>query len=363
MDIETLDKNFSVIRKIDEPDCVFHNVKSEPFEIHGLFEPKSKGAFTRMPQNVAVKINDGVSWLCGDTSGGRVRFMTNSKYLAVRVKMPFLTYPHQPLSCSCGIAVFIDGSKKSKYYKTFIPPTRFTDGWETLITFPDRKLRNITLWLPLYSHLDQLYVGVQKDAVLTKNSFRYRDILPVVFYGGSHVQGGCASVPSNLYQGFLSRWFNIDFINLSFSGSALGEKAMAEYIAKLPMSIFVMEYDHNAPSVEYLRKTHFDFYKTIRDVNSDIPIIMASKHDFHNLAYYVSEQQQNIDRRQVVIDTYNKALSMGDKNIYFIDGKTILGREDADCCTVDGVHPNDYGFHCIAKSYKKIFSKLLHINK
>ena len=53
----------------------------------------------------------------------------------------------------------------------------------------------------------------------------------------------------------VSRYFESDFVNLGFSGNCKGEDLMAEYIASCDMSIFVYDYDHNAPSADYLRET------------------------------------------------------------------------------------------------------------
>ena len=328
MNIESLDRNFSVLSKVNEKDCVFYNVKNSPFEIHGLFNPKTENSFTRMPKHVADATNDGVSWLSGDTSGGRIRFSTTSKYVAIRVEMPYLAYPHQSLLGSAGFNLFVDEQNGvSKFYRSFIPPTRFDNGWETIIYFNDVKKRNITIYMPSYSHVYCVQIGLQKRAELGKNQFKYLDIPPILYYGGSHAQGGCASVSSNTYQNFIMRWTNVDYISLTFSGSALGEKQMAEYIASQKISLFVMEYDHNAPTVEYLKNTHYAFYKTIRDSQPDLPIILISKHDFYATTFYVKTQKENEDRRQVVIDTFNKAKENGDKNIYFIDGKTLLGEK------------------------------------
>ena len=89
---------------------------------------------------------------------------------------------------------------------------------------------------------------------------KYRDMKPVLYYGSSITQGGCCSRPGNTYQAVVSRRLNIDFVNLGFSGNARGERAMAEYVAAQPMSAFAFDYDHNAPSVEHLKNTHYDFY-------------------------------------------------------------------------------------------------------
>ena len=67
---------------------------------------------------------------------------------------------------------------------------------------------------------------------------------------------------------------NVDFVNLGFSGSAKGEDEMMEYIASLDMSVFVYDYDYNAPSVEYLKNTHEKMFKKIREKNPDLPMMM-----------------------------------------------------------------------------------------
>lgn len=360
MNIEQLDRNFSVDRKVQEKDCVFYKIKQYPFEIHGLYCPQKTDSYIRLPQEVAKSINDGVAWLSGDTSGGRIRFSTTSKYVAIRVNMPYLSYPHQSLLGSAGFSLFIDRINEiSKYYSSFIPPTRFIDGWESIIYFDDNLEKNITIYMPTYCHVYSVEIGLQKDCELAQNKVRYLDMNPIIYYGASQSQGACASVPSNSYQGFLHRWTNIDYVSLTFSGSAKGESEMANYIANQKMSLFVMDYDHNAPNSEYLRNTHFAFYKTIRDKNPNIPIMLMSKHDFYSTTFYVETQQENINRRQVVIDTFNKAKKMGDNKVYFIDGKTILGKKDADCCTVDGTHPNDLGFYRMAKKIYSVIKKIL----
>lgn len=68
--------------------------------------------------------------------------------------------------------------------------------------------------------------------------------------------------------------FDTDFINLGFSGNAKGEQEMTDYIKKLDMSVFVMDYDANAPTPEHLEATHKKMFKGIREVQPDLPIIL-----------------------------------------------------------------------------------------
>ena len=171
---------------------------------------------------------------------------------------------------------------------------------------------------------------------------QYRDLPPIVYYGSSITQGGCASRPGNTYQSVLSQRLNIDHINLGFSGNGKGEDSIVEYMASLKMSAFVSDYDHNAPSVEHLRNTHCKMYQKIRAAHPDIPYIMLSRPDFDH-AY-----NDSIRRRDVIYETFRYAHAQGDRNVYFIDGASIFRGKYADMCTVDGCHPTDLGFALMA---------------
>ena len=52
--------------------------------------------------------------------------------------------------------------------------------------------------------------------------------------------------------------------------------------------------------------------------------------------------------RDVVIESYEKAVANGDKNVYFIDGQKIFDLTCGYDCTVDSCHPNDLGHYSMA---------------
>lgn len=134
-----------------------------------------------------------------------------------------------------------------------------------------------------------------------------------------------------------------DYINLGFSGSARGEQLIADYIAGLDMSVFVCDYDHNTPNPKHLSNTHMKLYETVRKANPELPVIFVSKPDFEN------GEEESIQRRSIVFNTYMQALGKGDKNVYYIDGKSLFGSQGRDSCTVDSCHPNDLGFMRMAE--------------
>ena len=127
----------------------------------------------------------------------------------------------------------------------------------------DGKEHTFTINFPLYQGVNSLYIGLKEGSVI-KEAPEYETTAPFVYYGSSITQGGCASRPGSAYQNILSRHLQWDHINLGFSGSCKGEDEMAYYIASLDMSVFVYDYDHNAPTVEHLKNTHEIFFKKIK---------------------------------------------------------------------------------------------------
>ena len=336
--IDEIDSNLKVQTSFFEKDITYFDVRMEPFKVYGLYNYQNEPVFKRLPDNVAASTNEGVKSLYLNTAGGRVRFSTNSRYVAIKAIMPSVTnLPHMTLTATSGFDLFIDEAIGSTYYQSFIPPVGMSDGYDSIIYFPDEKQRNITINFPLYNDLNSLYIGLQSSASIGSGA-KYCFKKPILYYGSSITQGGCASRPGNSYQAIISRRLNCDYINLGFSGSAMAEDAIADYMSTMNISIFVCDYDHNAPNVDYLAATHEKLYKKFRDKSSHLPIIFISKPDFDS---FMSE---NILRRDIIYSTYMKAIKNGDEHVFFIDGQSLFKDDNRDCCTVDGCHPNDAGF-------------------
>ena len=344
--IAELDPNLAVNSNIKETDIVYYDVRKDPFKVYGLYNYKTEPVFRRIPQDLADQVNEGVTWLSRCTAGGRVRFSTDSRYVAVHAVMPMVgQMSHMAMTGSTGFDIYIDDPETgiSRFYRTFTPPFDIQrgDALSSIVYFKSRKLRHFTIHFPLYSDVASLHIGLQADAALGEG-MKYRDVPPFVCYGSSVTQGGCASRPGNAYSNVLSQRFGIDHINLGFSGSARGEDAIVDYMASLDMSVFVCDYDHNAPTAEHLEATHEKLYRKIRDKNPDLPIIFVTKPD--NL--YTDDAAL---RREIVYKTYRKAYAENPRRAAYIDGCSLFSAEYRDCCTVDTCHPNDIGFLCMAE--------------
>lgn len=354
MRIEDIDVNMKA-DTLGDIDVKFYDVRKAPFKIYGLYKPETEDVFKRLPDEIGLNTNEGVAHLYKHTAGGRVRFKTNSEFVALKVKLTYSSKDafmyHMPFGSTSCFDMYANGIFKRLFAPT-VKVAQVDYDYETILHFDNNDEKDILINFPLYNGIETLYVGLEPDATLCEGNM-YKYSKPIVYYGSSITQGGVASKPSNSYQEMISRWLDADYINLGFSGSGRAEDIIADYVANMDMSVFVYDYDHNAPNVQYLSKTHEKMFKKVRAKHPDIPVIFASKPG--NLDTYGNTS----DRRNVIYTTYKNALENGDKNVYFIDGQTFFPDEYRDDCMVDKTHPNDLGFHFMAKKFYEILKDVI----
>lgn len=353
IDISKVDKNFAQPAFDVKDGMKYYPIPCAPFELYGVFHDGE--GFVRMPREVASEVSEGVAILNAHTAGGRLRFTTDSEYMELVVRFDLSLMRHMALSGSAGFSLLRENEDGSCAFAAgFYPiPGQDLNGFTCRLRIGNGKdMQHYVLHFPLYNNVYSLTVGLDEGATV-KPGLPYRDELPILYYGSSITQGGCASRPDNAYQAYISKWTNTDFINLGFSGNAKAEDRMAEYLENIQCSIFVYDYDHNAPNAEHLEKTHERFFLHFRKHHPNVPVVMVSKPDFD--MYPAADAK----RRAVIKKTYRNAKKNGDENVYFVDGQKLFGKEDRENCYVDGCHPTDLGFYRMAKEIYKVIKKLI----
>ena len=350
MDITEIDKNLKSTA-ITETDIVWRNVRDGIFSIHGIFYSEQEGHYRRMPKEIADSISEGVRVLSTCATGGRIRFVTNSPYIAIKAvvaDMPLSS--NNSLGAQSGFSVYVDGVFKGNLRPEFTNVKSATDGkyvFASMVRTQKNTVSDIELYTPLYNCVYEVFIGLKEGSSLLPAK-EYSNKLPVVFYGSSITQGGCASHPGNDYASIACRRLGLDYINLGFAGNAKGEPLMADYLSSLKAEIMVLDYDFNAPNVEWLKETHYPLYEKIRLAQPNVPIVFMTRPNF------LYDPTSCKPRRELIYNNYIKAKENGDKNVYFIDGETLLGVEDWDLCTVDNCHPNDLGFYRMAEKVQEV---------
>ena len=222
MDITELDKNFAAV-KVGKDGKKRFALPCAPFKLYGGMYEAGVG-FVRMPQKIAASVSEGVHFLSTNGAGLRLNFTTNSKTLRLYVRESyFCRMRHMALTGSTGfILCSREGAeKKSVLRGVLCPEWNFGDEFEVAVNL-DGELRDYILHFPLYSSVASLAIELDGDAYLGEGT-GYKDVPPVLYYGSSITQGGCASRADNSYEDLICERTGVDYINLGFSGNGKAE--------------------------------------------------------------------------------------------------------------------------------------------
>ncbi len=332
----------------------FFNAKLDIFTLGGIKHPdQNNNEYYRLDAFKKDTYSDLNRDLAKHTSGATLRFVTDADYFILKVKMnaPSVGMLHFAARGAYGFDVYTGSGTNRTYCGGCMQMMTNPEGFEEKIILPKGETE-VSVNLPLYGGISEMLMGIPDGAIIKKAP--KRAFAPIAFYGSSITQGGCVSRPGNMYSNIICREIDADCLNLGFSGSALGEQSVAEYLATREISCFVMDYDFNALSLEHLEQTHLPFYETVRKAHPDTPIVIVTH------PYYGPESQGDIDRKNILCATYNMAMDRGDK-VYFVDSETFFPLEMRDLFAVDNLHPNSLGQYFMYKAICPTVKKALGI--
>ena len=335
-------------------DVEWHDVFTAPISLHGVKYEEDIGFFTRMPMERAVKVRKYMDILTKQTAGGRIRFSTNSPYVAITAEIEGRRgMYHMPLTGSHGFSVF----SNNNFLGNVAPTPYYFNEEETPVKIQGSvKMpqgdNDITVYFPQYNGVKKVYVGIKKGSTLSAHK-EYKIKTPVIFYGSSITQGGCCSHAGNDYVSHLSRWLDFDYINYGFSGTSGLEPEIQDFMLDQEMSLFFMDFDawhfyKNADEVIV------NFVKKLREKHPKVPVILTTRPDVYRV-----ENKPCLDLDVWNRKAYKTLKKQGYKNVYYINVHDLYGKVDGFLCSVDCAHPNDLGFYQMAKTFYPIFKKSL----
>jgi hypothetical protein len=331
------------------------SVAASKADVAGLpWFQENHGEFWRLPAGAQSTVPKEVWNLALDPTGGRIRFRTDSSTVALR-----LEWPHPPAMRNMhafgqsGVDLYVGNA----YWGTAVPDKDAAPGkiyTHTYFRGQQRITREITIYLSLYSPMKVLEIGLDKDAVVEAPS-TFAVTAPVVFYGTSITQGGCASRPGMSYQAILGRRLNLNHINLGFSGNGKGEAVIARTIADIDAAAFVLDFAQNNSDVDSLAQVYDPFIGVLRDRHPETPIVSITP------IYAASEatgSKRNEQMRALIRKVVSRRIAAGDAHLQLVEGTDLLGPSRADGL-VDGTHPNDLGFQWMADGLADRLRKVL----
>ena len=323
------------------------------FTVNGLaWWNETRPKLQRFPDRMKERLPESVWGLSLSPSGGRIRFATDASSLALRLHYPRLNHMNNmPRVGQLGVDVWVNG----QYWRPVFPAG--DDGDLEAAAFEDLPVerREICMYLGLYAPVEVLAIGLSEGATIEPPSpFALEP--PVVYYGSSITQGGCASRAGNAYQAIVSRRLNLDFINLGFSGSGRGEPEVADAVAEVGACCFVMDWAQNCRTMEEFTERYDLFIETIRRAHPDTPIVCVTP--IFSTSEVWGGNAKNEAMREHVRGVVSARRDAGDEGIVLVEGFDMLGPDDRDGL-VDASHPNDVGFISMAAGIEPALRQVL----
>ena len=332
----------------------------KPFVLEGFPFIGEEQVYRRFPINTDYEMHPAMERLAWDSSGGKVRFHAVVKKLAVRVRLLYFnSVDHMNALGASGFDCYADDGSGMRYYASgrF---DRSKNEYETVF-FELEKPRELEIVInfPCYNQIKEVLFGFDSDAKITApkaRSYKKR----IAYYGASITQGGCVSRPGMTTTNILSRRLDAEVLNFGFDGigSQFGVEEAAEMAKVDNVGLFVFADDGNSPTGAFLAERLPKFLDTIREKQSDVPIIVLSASPKNHDTLFAVRHQHRLDKKEVMREEVAKRNAAGDANIYFVDHEEIIG-EGWEDHTVDGAHLTDYGFMVLANSIQPIIEKII----
>lgn len=336
---------------------VFHD--TSVFPLLGKATQSTETRYERLPDSLK-NVTRAPVWELGKNSAGlAVRFRSNSTTIAARWEVLLnRSMNHMTATGTKGLDLYCFENGKWRFVNSGRPNGKKNEA--VIVSNLKSADREYMLYLPLYDGVTSLAIGIDSLSYISQPELNtpIRE-KPVVCYGTSILQGGCASRPGMAHTNILSRWLNREFINLGFSGNGRLDYEIAEVIADIDASLYILDFVPNASVTEIREKTE-RFYSIIRDKHPNTPILFVEDPIFTHTLFDQRIDKEVKDKNIAIHQVVNLLKGRGDRNLTLISSKNMIGNDGE--ATVDGIHFTDLGFMRYAELLYPIIKKHLKLN-
>jgi hypothetical protein len=314
-----------------------------------------KRFYDRLPARAEGVVRPSVWSLSHHSAGMSCRFITDAPEIQVHytLLLPDLAMPHMPATGVSGADLYtLSTNGEWRWIATVLPAKQAV--FASLIRGMALGKKTFMLHLPLYNGIDSLEIGVTKGAFFEPVPPRTQK--PILFYGTSIMQGGCASRPGMAIPAIIGRHMDVPVINLGFSGNGKMEPEVARLLAELDPAVYVLDCLPNLSAQQTAERTE-PFVRILREARPSTPILLVEDRVFPDAFILADRMQEHRERHAALRAAFEKLQSSGVKGLYYLESEGLIG-EDGEA-TVDGSHPTDLGMIRYATSYEEELRTIL----
>ncbi len=316
-----------------------------------------KAPFDRFPAKAEKTVRPPVWGLSRHSTGLCVRFVSEASAIQAKwtVTNKNLAMPHMPATGVSGLDLYVKLMGRWQWVANGRPSGETTTAQLVSGLFAGEK--EFLLYLPLYNGVSSVEIGIPKNLALKKaDPYPADRAKPVVFYGTSITQGGCASRPGMVHTSILGRKFDRPMINLGFSGSGTLDLPIADLMAEIDAAVYVLDCIPNLSPAQVAERTE-PFVATLRKAKPTTPIVLVEDRTYTNAPAIPGVARRNAEGRAANKAAFDKLVAAGDKNLFYIPGDKLMGDDGEG--TVDSSHPTDLGFLRQAEAFAEVLGPIL----
>jgi len=311
------------------------------FPLLGKISDSTETRYERLPAYLKNVSRKAVWDLGKNTAGLAIRFCSDSRQISAKWEvLNDFSMNHMALTGIKGLDLYCLENGVWTFVNSARPIAKKSEA--TIISNMEKKEREYMLYLPLYDGVISLEIGIDSTAFIGQPKIALpRTSKPIVAYGTSILQGGCASRPGMAHTNILSRKLNREVINLGFSGNGQLDYEIAELMSECDASLYILDFVPNASVKQITEKTE-RFYRILRDKHPDTPVIFIEDPVFPHTQYDLNIRKEVSDKNKALHLVFEGLEAKKEKNIGLISSAGMIGTDNE--ATVDGIHFTDLGF-------------------
>lgn len=329
------------------------------FPLYGKVSEQTNERYERLPSSLEGVSREPVWYLGRHSAGLFIRFRSNSTSIHARWESTFNnTMTHMTDTGTKGLDLYAIVEGEWRHVCSAQPQGKKSE--RCIIANMDPVEREYMLYLSLYDGVKSLEIGVDEGSMLDLPTVdRPSREKPVVMYGTSILQGGCANRPGMAHTNIIGRRLDREVINLGFSGNALLDMEIAELMASVEdPGLYVLDYVPNA-SAQAIDEVGEQFFRIIRDAHPEVPVVFIEDvifpHTIFDNKILEEVTKKNVAQKRL----FKKLKKSGEKRIYYISAEGMIG-DDGEA-TVDAIHFTDLGAMRYVDHVLPVIKKALHV--
>lgn len=320
----------------------------------GQLFPENPNPFQRVDTLRFKGFNASESRQVRSSTGLICAFRTNSTIISVKPEYGEALFPTNTMGLAArGFDLYIKKDGQWLYAASAVSGDKSLNNQLMLINNMDGEEKECLLYLPIYSELKSLKVGVQEGKALQplENPFRHR----IVFFGSSFTHGISTSRAAMNYPSQLGRSTGLHIVNLGCSGNCKLQPYFCDVLCAADADAFVFDSFSN-PSIEEIEDRLFPFIEKLQKSHPGKPLIFQRTiyRERRNFNTWTEDFEQ---KRQDRVEELMREAVKKYPDVYYIESTNATSPTHE--TSVDGTHPGDYGYTLWAESLRKPLLKIL----